>query len=588
VTQLSLLEWLSQPSERRGIRFAGPAGDWTFWSYAELAVSARIMAANLIGRGLRPNDRVALLQGSTPRFVASFFATLIAGGVPAVLAPPVRLEPRDQYRARTAMLLASLQPAAILTGADRPFKALGIASAARLILTSEDLLDGTPLSSEIGPRTEIALVQFTSGSSGSGRAVRIPFAAVEANLRAIQLWLQWTENDVAASWLPLHHDMGLIGSLLGAVTQQTDLYLLKPEHFVRSPLRFLRCYGEGGASLGAMPNFALDYIVRRVAAERLRGLDFSRWRALIVGSERVNAESLSDFHALLAPFGFRRATISPAYGLAEATLAVTGLSLLDTWTKAEPAPTTPLSGNVNVGGNERPAAVVGCGQPLSGITLTIRGRSGETLPDGIAGEIVVRGPSVAAGYCQDSGETATRFDTSGLNTGDIGFMRDGQLFVCGRAGDAMKVRGRTVFAEDVEEALIRLKIPAQSLTALVGWHENQATAVILLNADLRVEISALQSALKQIVEGAAVHIRLVPRGAISRTSSGKVRRREMWQAFCEGAFDSPRPSAEESWCPRSSTVHDRNRPSGRTPAEMRPRVDGGKPRAAVESVIPER
>jgi acyl-CoA synthetase (AMP-forming)/AMP-acid ligase II len=539
--QVSLFHWLARPSRERGIHFAERNDRWTFWSYARLADAANRAAGGMLGLGLRPNDRVAVLQGSTPEFVASFFGTLIAGGIPAAIAPPDRLQSRADYRRRTEALLMALDPTAIIVGTDIRREALGIGAPEKLVVAASRLFDATPTACDARKRPQLALIQFTSGSSAFSRAVCISLSALEAHLAAVQEWLAWTEDDVATSWLPLHHDMGLIGSLLGAVVRQSDLFLLDPEQFVRSPLRFLRCFGERGAHLGAIPNFGLDFIVRRVRPDMLTGMDFSRWRVLVVGSERVRAQSLSDFQTLLAPFGFQPTTLSPAYGLAEATLAVTGLAAHEKWSRAAPSRSLFAAGSTASSaalGSRECAMVVGCGRPLPGITVTIEGESGQTVPEGVAGEIVVRGPSVAAGYWKGTAGSATRFRADGILTGDFGFVRDGQLFVLGRRGDAVKVRGRAIFAEDLEDAVFRLRVPRHHAAALLGWHQNRLTAVILLQNVATIEDSALRSMLQPLVGGAKLLILHVPRKTILRTSSGKIRRAELWRAFCEGTLET--------------------------------------------------
>jgi acyl-CoA synthetase (AMP-forming)/AMP-acid ligase II len=539
IAHAPLLGWLSRPSSRRGIRFAVRTDDWIFCSYTELAESARRVARGLIRYDLHEHDRVALIQGSSPGFVASLFGALLAGGVPVPLPRPERLQAREDIERHTAMLLRAVEPAFVVIEGELPatLQQRLIFPEGPKIVTVDELLE-----EEVGADSferhpaELALLQFTSGSGGHCRAVRIPFAALEANVAAIHQWLEWGEGDLAASWLPFHHDMGLIGCLLGAVLRQGDLWLLDPEQFVRSPLRFLRCFGESGACLAALPNFALDYIVRRVRPEMLTGMDFSAWRALIIGSERLNAQSLADFHALLAPFGFRRTALSPAYGLAEATLAVTGLPLSE-----EPAQLELDPGSLAFGRSVRPivgglasrSSVIGCGRPLPGVSLTIESEAGQLLSDGQVGEIVVHGSSVAAGYYRAVADEQTRFCVDGLRTGDIGFLHAGQLFVLGRLGDSLKVRGRALFAEDVEAALIGLRIPSHRVAALLGWRKGEPTAVILLEPSASQRASELRSVLRPLIGEAQLLILRVAQNAIRRTSSGKVKRRELWQAFCE-------------------------------------------------------
>ncbi len=345
-----------------------------------------------------------------------------------------------------------------------------------------------------------------------------------------------------ASWLPLHHDMGLIGCFVAPVVSGCDLWLMTPEQFVHRPLAYLRCFGERGARLTAMPTFALDHITRRVRPDQLSGLDFSQWRAMIVGSEQVRAGSFERVHRLLAPFGFERRAILPAYGLAEATLAVTGLPLDEVW-RTCPVETAELALGRPVTANQdgRSVPVVGCGHPLVGTQVRIVGRSGAPLPAGVVGEIEVRGASVATGYTRIDGTAATRLVDGVLRTGDAGFVLDGQLFVLGRLGDALKVRGRTVFAEDVEERLGTLVPEHVPVAVALGVHGGQPTAVVLVawagppgsDDDRDRVVDRLTRTARRLTDADRVLVHVVPRSAIPRTTSGKIRRRAVWRSFVE-------------------------------------------------------
>jgi acyl-CoA synthetase (AMP-forming)/AMP-acid ligase II len=275
-------------------------------------------------------DIVLLIQRSSPDFVASFFGAMLAGGVPAPIPPAQKFQTTQDYTERMTGLMRVAQPKVVVVG-EREQVALvrsALHGTSSRIITVDELLGAEPETISSHPQvTELALLQFTSGSSGTYRGVRVPFSALETNVAAIHKWLEWTEDDATASWLPVHHDMGLIGCFITAVVAQSDLWLLDPEQFVRSPLRYLQCFGEQGGRLTAMPNFALDHIVRHVRPAMLNGLDFSQWRAVIIGSERLKVESFTNFYELLAPFGLSKASLLPAYGLAEATLGVTGLPL---------------------------------------------------------------------------------------------------------------------------------------------------------------------------------------------------------------------------------------------------------------------
>lgn len=273
--------------------------------------------------------------------------------------------------------------------------------------------------------------------------------------------------------------------------------------------------------------------------EALAGLDLSDWRAVIVGAERVDAAVLDRFATLLEPCGFDRRALLPAYGIAEATLAVTGLALdVEFTTAAVDARTLAVGSSVaaspdDSGDSLQP--VVGCGRPLTGVEVEVVDDEGIPVPDDHLGEIVVRGASLAAGYVA-AAETGspTRFEDAALYTGDAGFLHDGQLFVIGRLGDSVKVRGRTVFAEDVEAALVAAGIPRTRLAVLLGASARGATAVVVIEQGEPEWLAEARSVVRRTAEGAAWVVLDVPRRTIQRTTSGKPRRRVMWRAYVDG------------------------------------------------------
>jgi acyl-CoA synthetase (AMP-forming)/AMP-acid ligase II len=358
-----------------------------------------------------------------------------------------------------------------------------------------------------------------------------------------------TPADPVASWLPVHHDMGLIGCLVAPVVNRCDLWLMRPEQFVRRPANYLRCLGEFGARLTAMPAFGLGYLLRRVPPHLLAGLDFSQVRAVIVGAERLDPAILDRFAALLAPYGLPPCALRPAYGLAESTLIVTGLPVSARWRRLTVDPVRLAQGHaVEIPAAAGGAELVGCGPPLGGARVSIHDAGTETtdggaipeLPDGAVGEIVISGPSVAAGYADRSG-SAARFRGSRLHSGDAGFLLDGQLYVLGRLGDAIKVRGRLLLAEDLEAALARAGLPARQLVVLLGDTGVGPTAVALVEQARPDWLTAATTLLRRHAEDARVVVLAVARGTILRTTSGKARRRVMWQRF----LASSPPGAED-------------------------------------------
>ena len=277
------------------------------------------------------------------------------------------------------------------------------------VISVATLLSHEPIQHPMGngDSDRVGLVQFTSGSSGSACGVALTLGAIEENIAAIHDWLSMTTADVTVSWLPLHHDMGLIGCLLAPVVNQSDVRLLRPEQFVRRPLRYLQCFSDFGGSVSAMPTFGLDYVARRVPASAIDGYEFESWRALIVGSERVDIAPLERFAALVGPRGFATTALLPAYGLAEATLAVTGQRIGMRHATAQVEHTSLRIGEpVQLTSSDTGVQLVGCGGPIRGVTVAIVDEEGSELPDGHLGEIIVRSPSLAQA---DVAGSATRW-----------------------------------------------------------------------------------------------------------------------------------------------------------------------------------
>ncbi|RJL27278.1 AMP-dependent synthetase [Bailinhaonella thermotolerans] len=533
-----MLAWIGEPADGRGIRFAAPGGEWDFWPYPRLASLTEDVAAGLRRAGVEPGDVVCLVQRPGPGFVAALFGAMLAGATPAPIAPPAVFQDPGRYREHYAGLVATARPALVLTEPDLVPR-LGPLAPGVPPAPLGDLLAGRPSvrrspqragREPYGGRGPDALLQFTSGSSGRARGVRVPYRALEANVAAIHAWLEWTPRDPVASWLPVHHDMGLIGCLICPVARQSDLWSMPPEDFVRDPRRYLACFGELGARLTAMPGFGLAHIARKVPPAALAGLDFRDWRAAIIGAEPLDPEAFERFAALLAPHGFAREALLPAYGLAEATLAVTGLPLREGWTSVRVLPGSLAPGSpVRLGPEGVP--VMGCGRPL-GVEVGIRAEDGTPIPGGTVGEIVVRGPSVADGYAAEPGGS-TRFDGDALLTGDAGFLLEDRLYVLGRLGDGLKIRGRMVFAEDLEAELARAGVPAHRVAAALGHRRAEPTVLLVLDRPRPGWPGLAREVLRRRTEGARVVVAAAP---IPRTTSGKPRRRELWHAFLSGGL----------------------------------------------------
>ncbi|WP_413803309.1 AMP-binding protein [Streptomyces iranensis] len=559
----ALLSWLTDPPRTagdlhgRGIHLADDRGGWEFHKYPELAASARRVAGSLAAQGVRPGDVVCVLLPTGFPCLSSLFGVWAAGAT-VCLIPPPSFAAEAEYVEHAAGILRQTEAAVTIT-------AEGLAPLAARVLAAAGT-DREPWiwrddGDEIQPRepAELALLQFTSGSSSRPRGVRVTWANLEANLALIRSTLGWRAGDAGASWLPLHHDMGLIGCLLTPVSVQDDLWLMRPEQFIRDPARWLRCFAV--AAHTAAPPFAFEYAARRLG-DRLADLDLSAWRNVIVGAEPINPRVLEHFARLAAPAGFSPSVYLPSYGLAEATLAVT------VRTSDAPAPTVRVdTGTLHFGGPvtideegefagefagefessaKTPSDVedgwlIGCGGPGDGVGATVVDDEGRALPDGHLGEIEVTGPSVTSGY--HAGRTgSTRFVDGGIRTGDAGFFHRGELFVLGRMGDSLKARGRSVYMEDLEAKVVSATGIAREKCAVVGVEGTGGTSVTLFaekaeGAWVEDATLVLRSALGDEV---AITVVTGRSGLIRKTSSGKPRRRHMWEELRAGRLGDAR------------------------------------------------
>jgi acyl-CoA synthetase (AMP-forming)/AMP-acid ligase II len=531
MTSRPSLSWLEDPSDDSGLSWFAPDGDWRYLSYVELAEKCHRIAGALVSAGVRRNDRVAVIPRSAPDFVATFFGVLHAGATVSAIAPPQALQ--SGYAEHVTATLSALQPAVLVADQSIRDHLTGLRGLPAMVpvWTPEELAEEGARHPGRTP-ADTALIQFTSGTGGRPRGVRIPFQALEANAAAIRNWLRAGRDDEWASWLPVHHDMGLIGCMVTPVVGGNGLWLLRPKDFVRDPMNYLRCFGSGSATITATPGFGLDHILRRVDTAALDGLDFSGWRAIVVGAERVDPDTLRRFHRLLEPHGLRGRALLPAYGLAEATLAVTGVPVGRGWVDTEVRQDAPVIG-LPVGG--RGLRVVGCGHPVGDTSVRVVDEVGMPLPDGHLGEIEVRGGSVGAGYLDDSAAAST-LCAGALRTGDAGFLRDGELYVLGRLGDRVKVRGRSIFAEDVELALKQTGVPAHRQAVVLGERRGAPVAVAVLEAPEDEWLLRARQVLRAACAGMAAVVIAAPVGTIPRTSSGKRMRRELWRAFMTGTL----------------------------------------------------
>jgi acyl-CoA synthetase (AMP-forming)/AMP-acid ligase II len=532
-----LCDWLSEPDQHHGVRVMGQDGHWTCTPYAELAGLA---AANAEICAEVPHGgaaTVAVCCDDLRKFIAALFGGLLAGARVSCLPPPSVFGSKAAYTEMAGARLRSLQPDLVLY--DNPCAL--IPDRARHVAVPVRPARTVPRGSSSGG----GIVQFTSGSTAAGKAVLIGKPALESNMSAIAEWLSLGPGDGTSSWLPYHHDMGLVGCLLTPVANQYPTWFMSPQQFIRRPEAWLRTFAEG-ATTSAAPPFGYEYCTQKVPPGA--DLDLSRWRVAIIGAERVRQRTLQDFADRFGPDGFDSDAFRPGYGLAEATLAVTGrrsgdpVRVLDVEASSLHEGATVRPSTSHTPERER-VLVSGCGRPLAGCAVEVRGPDGTPLGPGRVGEIVVRSPALGS-YLgpEPAAPTAegTRFSGGTLWTSDLGFIDDDELFCIGRIGDALKVRGRFICAEMVESAVAdKLGLPSGTIVALLGMRGQDARIALILDDRATVLKEDVYHAAAALTSGATMQISVLacPRRIVQRTSSGKPKRRAMWHALNTGALD---------------------------------------------------
>ena len=516
--------------------------------YGTLLAESLLIAGALYAAGLEPNDRVALVVGEIGDFICVFFALAAAGIVPVPLVPPGQAGDLQTFARQSRHLLQASRAAAVVTStAVAPLVDVSGLDPAPKVLTVESLRSGPPLSA---PRTvpmhATALLQFTSGSTAAPKGVVLTHANLHANVNAIYDGLTVAPDDVGVSWLPLYHDMGLIGMLVGAVYAQVNAVIMSPVLFLKRPTAWLDALSRHRGTISFAPNFAYELCVRRVKPSQIDTFDLSSWRVAGCGAEPVRPGVLRAFGEQFGPAGFRTSSFVPSYGLAEHSLAVTisrsGINV-DTVDGDRLVRHSQAVSVVNGStGPARAVRLVACGRPFPGHELRIVGEDGRALPERHVGQIVARGPSVMAGYFENPEATADALRDGWLQTGDLGYIAGGELFVCGRTKDLIVREGRKYHPPDLESAIADVQGLRSSGIVVFGVDRveeaDEVVAVLEARASLAPE-DIVDRVRRRVRETAGLEIdRIVvaPPGTIPRTTSGKVRRAETRARFEAGTL----------------------------------------------------
>ncbi len=534
----------------RGLNFHDGRGTLTrAYLFAELREDAVVVARRFVAIGIKTGDRVALVAETGPEFAAAFFGAVYAGAWPVPLPLPTSFGGREAYVDQLAVQLKSCDPALLLYPPELADFCKQAADQAGVTSRSWDTLEAiepAPGSLPAARPDDIAYLQYSSGSTRFPHGVAVTHHALLDNLHSHGIGLEVGETDRVISWLPWYHDMGLVGCLLSPIAMQMSVDFLKTEDFARRPLAWLDMITRNpGTTVSYSPTFGYDICSRRLSSQTRAEdrFDLKRWRIAGNGADMIRPDVMQAFVDGFAESGFQASAFCPSYGLAEATLAVS-LMPPGEGIRLELVEEDELSGGAlkDTGRPRRYRAIVNCGRPVTGMEIEIRGAEGEILPDRGIGKVFVRGASVMHSYFRDEESTrACLSPDNWLDTGDMGYMSGGYIFIVGRAKDMIIINGRNHWPQDIEWAVEQLpgfKSGDIAAFAITGPSGEETPAVLVhcrvsdpaergrLRDDIRERVRA--------ITGITPVVELVPPRTLPRTSSGKLSRTKARNLYLSG------------------------------------------------------
>ena len=561
---LEMLREAANSQQLRGIRFFKRGKQHSYLSYKDIYIHANCLAKKLrYSYKIGNFERVAITLPNSPEYVAAFFGIIAAGAVPVPLPHPSRVVASKIYasrikgaitQSRIQYVIGNQKTAQTFANEFDFFDKLGIE-----VVLVEDLCNLDSASSvsniDIDPDTNPsidcpALIQYTSGSTSAPKGVVLTHQQVMANLDAIRFGLKIVSNDVCCSWLPLFHDMGLIGCLLGSIYNNIDLLLMNPIDFIRNPLDWLKLFDKFKATVTAAPNSAYLRCVQRIDIERVNSLDLTSWRIAMNGSEFVDPETIDKFSQHFYVAGFQPEVFLPVYGMAEACLAVTFPPLNRKYISVDVdrkllskdiVENFPQDKVVDLQHSLR--RFVSVGSAAKGIDVNVLSNNDLTKKENKLGQICIRGDSVTNGYDYDKVQTEKSYFKEWFCTGDLGFFHNGELFVAGRVKDVIVVNGQNYYAHDIELTVSQLDGLIPYGIIAFGLRKQGLENLLILaetskdysNGERENIISSVRHILFSSMGISPLDVVLYRRGELPRTSSGKLQRHkgaELYLNYC--------------------------------------------------------
>lgn len=524
-------------------------------TYESLWRDACAIAGGLQQQRVQPREPVALMLPTGRDYFGAFFGTLLAGAVPVPLYPPMRLSQIEEHVRRHAGILANAQASTLITTSEMRRLATVLrmhAPSVQRVVTADELraLRAERIQVAGSDENAIALLQYTSGSTGQPKGVVLTHANVVANIKALGSALEVGQDDVFVSWLPLYHDMGLIGAWLGPLYFGFRLVVMSPLAFLARPVRWLEAIHRHRATMSTAPNFAYELCLRHVTEAELAGLDLSTWRIAMNGAEAVMPETLLRFQEKFARCGLRRTALTPVYGLAECSVGLT----------IPPLERGPLIDRIErecfvQQGIARPAhpddsntlAFVSCGRPLAGHEVRVVDDAGAELEERHEGRLEFRGPSATQRYYRNPMATGGLIHEGWLNTGDRAYLAQGELYVTGRIKDIVIRAGRHIYPDELEAAIGSIPGIRKGCVAVFGSTDRASgTERVIVLAETREQKAKEREQLRQAINAAVVQtigeppddVALAVPHTVLKTSSGKIRRAATREVYESGKYES--------------------------------------------------
>jgi 1-acyl-sn-glycerol-3-phosphate acyltransferase len=557
LTEILRLRGVAEPA-REHIHLYGDDDRLQTISFGELYGRASNVARELRRRGFEPGQTAAIMLPTCAEFFYTFAGILLAGGIPVPIYPPFRANRIGEYAQRQSGILRNAQSRFLITckqaeGLARLLQP-GVPSL-REVLNGARMADAPAHAEGAANRwrpveflahhahgEDIALLQYTSGSTGAPKGVTLTHANLLENIRSIRAGVGVDANDVAVSWLPLYHDMGLIGAWFVPLVAGVPLVVMSPLEFLSRPERWLRAIHAHRGTISPAPNFAYELCVRKIADKDIEGLDLSSWRAALNGAEPVSADTMERFAARFEKYGFRREALLPVYGLAEATLGVSAaifggyrLDQIDRGRFESEGTAVPSARGATLG-------FVSAGKPLPNVQVRIVTSDGKDAGERREGRLWLRSPAATSGYYRNPDATRELIREAGwLDSGDLAYLADGEIYITGRAKDLIIKAGRNMCPHEIEDVAGR--VPGVRTGCVVAFGAPDArsgTERVVVAAEVRnfseaARISAdITRAVNEAMGVPPDVVELIPPQSIPKTSSGKLRRNETRQLYLDG------------------------------------------------------